>query len=172
MDQFEFRRCGIETDIAVSACRSIADGKFERSIGEMDQEQSLTPLTTDLFQIILSNMVNYKRQLDETFSALSDPTRRAILAQLEKCTASTTSELAQPFKIKLPAVMKHLDVLDAAGLIERKKSGRTVTIRLRPQPMKAALEWLQNYERHWNNNLDRLTSYAEEKESQMRSSKS
>jgi DNA-binding transcriptional ArsR family regulator len=116
-------------------------------------------------------MVNHQKLLSETFSALSDPTRRAMLAQLERCKTSTTSELAQPFKIKLPAVMKHLNVLEAAGLIERKKSGRTVTIRLRPQPMKAALEWLQNYEKLWNNSLDRLTSYSEQMESQMRSNK-
>jgi DNA-binding transcriptional ArsR family regulator len=117
-------------------------------------------------------MVNYKNQLNETFSALSDPTRRAMLAQLERKAMATTSELAQPFKIKLPAVMKHLDVLDAAGLIDRKKMGRTVTIRLKPQPMKAALEWLQNYERLWDNSLDRLTAYAERMESRTRSGKS
>jgi DNA-binding transcriptional ArsR family regulator len=112
-------------------------------------------------------MVNYNRQLDRTFAALVDPTRRAILARLERADASV-SELAKPFKIKLPAVMKHLDVLDAAGLISRSKQGRIVTVRLSPEPMKAALEWLRRYERFWTASLDRLTRYAESQEAETR----
>jgi DNA-binding transcriptional ArsR family regulator len=112
-------------------------------------------------------MVNYNSQLDRTFAALVDPTRRAILARLERADASV-SDLAKPFKIKLPAVMKHLDVLDAAGLISRSKQGRTVTVRLSAQPMKAALEWLRRYERFWSGSLDRLTAYAESQEVETR----
>ena len=109
-------------------------------------------------------MVNYNAQLDRTFAALVDPTRRAILSRLERADGASISELAKPFKIKLPAVMKHLDVLDQAGLITRSKSGRTVTVRLSAQPMRAAMDWLRRYERFWSAGLDRLASYAEAKE--------
>jgi DNA-binding transcriptional ArsR family regulator len=117
-------------------------------------------------------MVNYSAQLDRTFAALVDPTRRAILMRLERSDAATVSDLARPFRIKLPAVMKHLDVLDEAGLITRSKAGRTVTVRLSPQPMKAALEWLRRYERFWSMSLDRLAAYAEAKEAEARSTES
>jgi DNA-binding transcriptional ArsR family regulator len=109
-------------------------------------------------------MVNYQARLDRTFAALVDPTRRAILARLERENAATVSELARPFAIKLPAVMKHLDVLDQAGLIRRAKSGRTVTVRLRPEPMREAVDWLRRYERFWSTSIDRLAAYAEAKE--------
>jgi DNA-binding transcriptional ArsR family regulator len=113
-------------------------------------------------------MVNYQERLDRTFTALVDPTRRAILAQLERRDGATVSELAEPFAIKLPAVMKHLDVLDDAGLITRSKSGRTVTVRLRAQPMREAMEWLRRYERFWSGRLDKLAAYAESKEAEVR----
>ena len=113
-------------------------------------------------------MVNYNTQLDRTFAALVDPTRRAILARLEREDGATVSELAKPFDIKLPAVMKHLDVLDEAGLITRSKVGRTVTVRLSPQPMRAALDWLRRYERFWSSSLDHLAVYAERKEAEAR----
>ena len=113
-------------------------------------------------------MVNYDVQLNRTFAALVDPTRRAILARLERGAGPSVSELAQPFAIKLPAVMKHLDVLGDAGLITRSKVGRTVTVRLCPQPMRAALDWLRRYERFWSGSLDRLTVYAERKEVEAR----
>jgi DNA-binding transcriptional ArsR family regulator len=113
-------------------------------------------------------MVNYQERLDRTFAALVDPTRRAILAHLERQDGVSISELAEPFAIKLPAVMKHLDVLDDAGLVTRSKTGRTVTVRLRPQPMREAMEWLRRYERFWSEGLDRLTAYAENKETEAR----
>ena len=100
--------------------------------------------------------------------ALADPTRRAILAQLERRDGATISELAKPFTIRLPAVMKHLAVMANAGLVTRSKSGRTVTVRLRPQPMREAMEWLRRYERFWSSSLDRLTRYAESKEAEAR----
>jgi DNA-binding transcriptional ArsR family regulator len=112
--------------------------------------------------------VNYNSRLSKTFAALVDPTRRAILMRLERTEGASVSELARPFKIKLPAVMKHLDVLDEAGLITRSKAGRTVTVRLAPQPMKAALEWLRRYERFWASGLNRLAAYAEAREAEMR----
>jgi DNA-binding transcriptional ArsR family regulator len=113
-------------------------------------------------------MVNYDLQLNRTFAALVDPTRRAILARLERGDDPSVSELAKPFAIKLPAVMKHLDVLGDAGLITRSKMGRTVTVRLSPQPMRAALDWLRRYERFWSGSLDRLAVYAERKEAESR----
>jgi DNA-binding transcriptional ArsR family regulator len=117
---------------------------------------------------ILSAMVNYNERLDRTFSALVDSTRRAILARLERSDGVSVSELAQPFAIKLPAVMKHLDVLAEAGLVTRSKSGRTVTVRLCPHPMREAMEWLRRYERFWPSRLDRLTEYAERKQAEAR----
>ena len=113
-------------------------------------------------------MVNYREQLDRTFAALIDPTRRAILARLEREDGASVSELARPFAIKLPAVMKHLDVLAAAGLITRSKVGRTVTVRHSPEPMREATDWLRRYERFWSVSLDRLAAYTESKEAEMR----
>ena len=107
-------------------------------------------------------------QLDRTFAALVDPTRRAILARLEQEDSVSIGELARPFAIKLPAVMKHLDVLADAGLISRSKVGRTVTVRLRPEPMREAMDWLRRYERFWSKSLDRLAAYAESKEAEVR----
>lgn len=100
--------------------------------------------------------------LDRTFAALADPTRRAILMQLETEEGRSVSELAGPFTMSLPAVMKHLDVLSDAGLISRTKSGRTVTCRLEPGPMEEAMHWLQRYQKFWSEGLDRLAAFLEE----------
>ena len=113
-------------------------------------------------------MVNYSPSLDRTFAALTDPTRRALLARLEAQESASVSDLAQPFAIKLPAVMKHLDVLDEAGLISRSKTGRTVTVRLKPEPMREAMDWLARYERFWSASLDRLTAQAEKREAALK----
>jgi len=114
-------------------------------------------------------MVNYKEgRLDRTFAALVDGTRRAILARLEREDSATVSELARPFAIKLPAVMKHLDVLHDAGLITRSKAGRIVTVRLRPEPMREAMDWLQRYQHFWSRSLERLAAYAERKDTEAR----
>jgi DNA-binding transcriptional ArsR family regulator len=114
-------------------------------------------------------MVNYRQHdLDRVFATLADPTRRAILSRLEKEECLSVSELAEPFAIKLPAVMKHLDVLDDAGLIKRSKHGRTVDVRLSPAPLRQAAEWLRRYERFWSSSLDRLTAHAERKEAEAR----
>ena len=118
-------------------------------------------LTFRLADPILSYMVNYQARLDRTFAALVDPTRRAILARLERADAATVSELARPFAIKLPAVMKHLDVLSDAGLITRSKTGRTVSCRLKAAPMENAMNWLTRYQRFWSEQLDRLAAFVE-----------
>src|SRR5579863_3564738 len=84
--------------------------------------------------------------IGRTFAALADSTRRAILVRLERDEKVSISALAEPFAIKLPAVMKHLDVLADAGLITRSKRGRTVDVRLLPEPLRAATAWLERYE--------------------------
>jgi len=104
--------------------------------------------------------------LTKTFGALADPTRRALLARLAKESPLSISELARPLTIKLPAVMKHLDVLANAGLVERRKSGRTVSVSLASQPMQEAVDWLNRHERFWSERLDRLATFAEEQEKQ------
>jgi DNA-binding transcriptional ArsR family regulator len=109
-------------------------------------------------------MVKYQDQvLDRTFAALADPTRRALLAQLEMKGGASVSDLARPFPVSLPAVMKHLDVLSDAGLITRRKQGRTVTCHLTAEPMEQAMDWLNRYQRFWAEQLDRLAAFVEEK---------
>ncbi|MCU4182180.1 ArsR/SmtB family transcription factor [Bosea sp. BH3] len=100
-------------------------------------------------------------QLDRTFSALADPTRRALLARLEQEDGLSVSELAKPFPVSLPAIMKHLDVLSDAGLVTRTKQGRTVSCRLNAEPMEAAMGWLQHYQRFWTARLDALEALLE-----------
>jgi DNA-binding transcriptional ArsR family regulator len=113
-------------------------------------------------------MVKYERRLGMTFAALADPTRRAILARLERADGASISELARPLAVKLPAIMKHLEVLHSAGLVTRSKAGRTVTVRLAAAPMQSAMAWLRRYERFWSRSLDRLAAYAERKEAAAR----
>jgi len=102
--------------------------------------------------------------LDRTFSALADPTRRALLARLSLDESVSVSELARPFAVSLPAIMKHLDVLSDARLITRQKTGRTVACRLSAGPMEDAKEWLDRYQRFWSESLDRLAALVEDEE--------
>src|SRR5512140_820402 len=112
---------------------------------------------------ILNQMVYYQpTPLDRTFAALADPTRRALLARLSESDSVSVSELAKPFAMSLPAVMKHLDVLSEAGLVTRVKTGRTVACRLRAEPMERANEWLNRYQRFWSEHLDQLAVFLEE----------
>ncbi|WP_235429653.1 ArsR/SmtB family transcription factor [Paraburkholderia fungorum] len=112
---------------------------------------------------ILNLMVKFNEALlDRTFAALSDPTRRALLARLSGVNDLSVSELAEPFAMSLPAVMKHLDVLSEAGLITRSKTGRTVACRLSAGPMEEAMKWLTRYQRFWSASLDRLAAFVEE----------
>jgi DNA-binding transcriptional ArsR family regulator len=108
-------------------------------------------------------MVKYKNGgLDRTFAALADPTRRAIVDRLGENDRLTVSELAKPFPVSLPAIMKHLDVLADARLITRSKSGRTVSCQLTAATMKSAMDWLHRYERFWSDRLSRLCAFLEE----------
>jgi DNA-binding transcriptional ArsR family regulator len=112
-------------------------------------------------------MVKYSEaDLDRTFAALSDPTRRALLARLAQQPDLSVSALAEPFRVSLPAIMKHLDVLSDAGLLARTKSGRTVTCRLNAAPMQDAIAWLNRYERYWSEALSRLSDFLKEESSE------
>src|SRR5580698_3372115 len=100
-------------------------------------------------------------RLSATLAALADPTRRAILAQLASGQVSVT-QLAEPFAMSLPAVSKHLKVLERAGLIERGREAQWRPCRLAPAPLKDASEWLERYRRFWEESFDRLEDYLRE----------
>lgn len=109
-------------------------------------------------------MVNHSAAaLDRVFGALADPSRRAIIARLDAEDGLSVSELARPLPISLPAVMKHLDVLEAAGLVARRKSGRTVACRLSGKGIRDAMGWLAHYQRFWSESLDRLAAAVEDR---------
>ena len=107
-------------------------------------------------------MVKYQNDpLSMTFQALADPTRRAILARLALGEASV-GELAAPFDMSLPAVSKHLKVLEGAGLLARTRDGRVLRCHLEPGPMRAADDWIGEYRRFWESQLDQLARYLEQ----------
>jgi DNA-binding transcriptional ArsR family regulator len=100
-------------------------------------------------------------QLSATFSALADPTRRAILARLALGETSVT-ELAEPFEMSMPAVSKHLKVLERAGLIARGREAQWRPCRLDAEPLREAASWIEEYRRFWEESLDRLDKYLRE----------
>jgi DNA-binding transcriptional ArsR family regulator len=113
-------------------------------------------------------MVKYQSEaLDHVFSALADPTRRAILARLAEGDSSV-GELAAPFDISLPAVSRHLRVLRRAGLISREKDGRVRRCALDPGPLHAASDWIESYRRFWEGQFDSLAEYLERTQDSMR----
>ena len=99
-------------------------------------------------------------QLDRTFSALSDATRRRILEQLSRGDRSV-SELAEPFDMSLPAVSKHLRVLERAGLLQRHIDGRVHRMRMDPKPLQEAVDWVQQHRIFWEQSLDALADHVE-----------
>jgi DNA-binding transcriptional ArsR family regulator len=105
-------------------------------------------------------MVTATDRLDRTFAALADPTRRAMLARLAKGEASVT-ELAEPFEISMPAISKHLKVLERAGLIVRGRERQWRPARLQAEPLKEVAEWSEGYRRFWEESYDRLDEYLE-----------
>ena len=108
-------------------------------------------------------MVEYSiSELDATFGALSDPTRRALLARLVLGEA-TVSELAQPHEISLAGVSKHIQILERAGLVHRRKAGRTHFISLEASPMLGAFGWLAAYQDFWDESLDSLVGLLEKR---------
>jgi DNA-binding transcriptional ArsR family regulator len=110
---------------------------------------------------IFNQMVKYSsKRLNRTFAALADPTRRRILAHLargDKC----VTHLARPHAMSLPAVSKHLRVLEKAGLLRRRRYGRVHEMQLEAKPLKQAAEWVEEYRKFWEGSLDRLAAYLE-----------
>ena len=96
--------------------------------------------------------------ISNTFSALADPTRRAILARLALGEVSVT-ELAEPFEMSMPAVSKHLRVLEKAGLVERSRQAQYRPVRLRAEPLRQAWGWIEEYRQFWEESFDRLDAY-------------
>ena len=103
-------------------------------------------------------MVKRSAKLDATFAALADPTRRAILARLARRDTSV-GELARPFDISLPAVSRHLRVLERAGLLTQDRQGRVRLCRLRAAPMRTAADWIDRYRGFWTRQLDALAEH-------------
>jgi len=99
--------------------------------------------------------------LSTTLAAIADPTRRAILARLSRGEASVT-ELAEPFDMTMPAITKHLKVLEKAGLVERRREAQWRPCKLRAQPLKDAAAWIETYRAEWEGRLDRMAAYLEQ----------
>lgn len=113
-------------------------------------------------RLILNQMVKYpSAHLNRTFAALADPTRRRILADLangEQC----VTRLARPYAMSLPAISKHLRVLEKAGLLRRRRYGRVHEMKLEAAPLKQAAQWVEEYRKFWERSLDRLAAYLEQ----------
>jgi DNA-binding transcriptional ArsR family regulator len=103
-------------------------------------------------------VLNDSPRLDRAFQALSDPVRRKMLSRLSRGPASV-SELAQPFRISLPAVMQHLKALEESGLVRSEKKGRVRTVRLEPRALSAAESWIAERRAEWEAQLDRFETY-------------
>jgi DNA-binding transcriptional ArsR family regulator len=106
-----------------------------------------------------------QRQLDRTFAALSDPTRRRILEHLAEGDRCVT-DLARPYRMSLPAVSKHLRVLERAGLVRRRRDGRVHRLALQAAPMQQAQQWIEEYRRFWEQSFDRLETYLQKLQNQ------
>ncbi len=121
------------------------------------------PARSYLTTWLLNHQVNMMTQdhLSRTFGALADPTRRAILARLASGEVPVT-ELARPFDMTLPAITKHLKVLERAGLIKRTRDAQRRPCRLHAQPLKEAAGWIEEYRRFWEERFDRLDDYLKE----------
>lgn len=129
--------------------------RTQRFAERLDKEGGVVYLTCRLNTTITSD------RLSTTFAALADPTRRAILARLLSGEASVT-ELAEPFEMSLPAVSKHLKVLEHAGLISRGHNAQWRPCRLKAAPLKDVDDWVQHYRRFFEESLDRLDNYLRE----------
>src|SRR5581483_9219433 len=110
---------------------------------------------------LINHMVKHDAQLDAVFAALADSTRRAILARLASGEASVT-DLAKPFDMSLPAISKHLKVLERAGLIARGRDAQWRPCSLNAGPLKDVADWVDHYRRFWEESLDRLDEYLRE----------
>jgi DNA-binding transcriptional ArsR family regulator len=103
-------------------------------------------------------MLNYNASLDRVFQALADPTRRTLMDRLSHGPA-TVGELAKPFALSLPAIVQHLQVLEASGLVRSKKLGRVRTCQIEPEALSAAENWINQRRAAWDKRLDRLDAY-------------
>jgi DNA-binding transcriptional ArsR family regulator len=121
------------------------------------------------YGVTSKEMIN-ESNLDSTFAALADPTRRAILARLALGETSVT-ELAKPFEMSMPAISKHLKVLERAGLIDRGRDAQTRPARLNPAALKTAAAWIDEYRRFWEESFDRLDVYLQRLQAQKASQK-
>lgn len=108
-------------------------------------------------------MITAAENLDQAFRALSNPTRRAVIARLGRGPA-TVSELAEPFDMALPSFLQHLRVLEVSGLVESRKRGRTRTVHVRPANLQRAAKWLAEQHEIWEQRLDQLDAYLESME--------
>ena len=116
-------------------------------------------------------MVKYSSAtLDRTFAALADPTRRRILAHLARGNRRVT-DLARPHAMSLPAVSKHLRVLERAGLLRRRRYGRVHEMKLDAKPLRKAAQWVEEYRKFWESSLDRLADYLEQTSPQKKGTK-
>jgi len=130
-------------------------------LGVRQKSQQILFALRETSGYIVNQMVKYSpRMLNRTFAALADPTRRRILAHLARGDRCVT-DLARPHAMSLPAVSKHLRVLENAGLIRRKRYGRVHQLKLEAMPMKQAAQWVEEYRRFWESSLDRLARYLE-----------
>lgn len=121
-----------------------------------------TNLDVDTPLLLLRHMANYESRLDLAFTALADPTRRAIVARL--CGGdATVGELAGPFEIGLPTLLKHIRVLERGGLVSSEKSGRVRTCSLTPGALRTTDDWLRTHIATWENRLDRLEAHLARK---------
>ena len=112
--------------------------------------------------LIFNQMVNNAQgSLDLTFAALADPTRRAMLERLARGALPVTA-LAEPFQVSLPAISKQLRVLERAGLVTQEKDGRVRWCRLEAEPMQHAAQWIEQYRRFWDRQLESLAGYLED----------
>lgn len=127
-------------------------------IGSRRQRKSILGPT---FVLLQRKHAGRQPNLDAVFSALSDPTRRAILERLGHGELSVT-ELARPFQISLPAISKHLHVLESAGLLYREREGRFHRLRLNPTPLISTAAWIEEYRPLWEAQLDSLSTYLED----------
>src|SRR5687767_7619971 len=123
------------------------------------------------WRTIVNTMVKYRLNvLDRTFGALADPTRRKILERLSRGNARIT-ELARPFAMSLPAISRHVAVLERAGLLQRRRDGRIHHVTLNAAPIREAARWIDDYRRFWEGSLDSLAAYLERGETKISPSK-
>ena len=117
-------------------------------------------------------MVNDIHRLDTVFGALADPTRRAILESLRTRGEATVSDVAQPFGVSLPAVSRHVKVLERAGLLNRRVEGRVHWLSVEAEPLEAVADWVSHYRKFWTERLRALERYVVAKDARNRSPRS